>query len=155
MAGAEKLLGSGDMLYLSGDAAKPKRIQGPFVSDKEIKKIVNYLVEEYKDADLEKLEEPIENIFDDKKLQESFDSDFDGSIDDNLYEEARQLVIKINKASSSYLQRKLRVGYSRAARILDMLEERGVVGPADGAKPREVLIKEKEKDKIQENEEEF
>ncbi len=144
MAGAEKLLGNGDMLYLSGDAAKPKRIQGSFVSDKEIKKMVDYLVKEYKDADLEKLEEPVENIFDDKKSQESFDLDFDKDVDDNLYEEARHLVIKIGKASSSYLQRKLKIGYARAARILDMLEERGVVGPADGAKPREILIKEEE-----------
>lgn len=142
MAGAEKLLGDGDMLYLAGDTAKPKRIQSPFVSEKEVKRVVNYLAEEYKDVDMEELEEPIENILNDIKAQHSLALDFDEEIDDELYEEAKETVIKAKKASTSYLQRKLKIGYARAARLMDMLEERGVVGPADGAKPRNVLAKE-------------
>jgi len=156
MGGAEKLLGNGDMLYLAGDTAKPKRIQGPYISEKEIKCVVKYLSEEYKDVDMEELGEPIEEIFKDGKTQPSLD--FDEEIDDELYEEARETVIKAGKASTSYLQRKLRIGYARAARLIDMLEERSVVGPGDGAKPREVLIKDPEaenKDDYSENETEF
>ncbi|MBU2219077.1 DNA translocase FtsK [Patescibacteria group bacterium] len=156
MGGAEKLLGNGDMLYLAGDTAKPKRIQGPYISEKEIKRVVKYLDEEYKDVDMEELGEPIEEIFKDAKTQPSLD--FDEEIDDELYEEARETVIKAGKASTSYLQRKLRIGYARAARLIDMLEERSVVGPGDGAKPREVLIKDPEaenKDDYSENETEF
>ncbi|MBU2263574.1 DNA translocase FtsK [Patescibacteria group bacterium] len=156
MGGAEKLLGNGDMLYLAGDTAKPKRIQGPYISEKEIKRVVKYLDEEYKDVDMEELGEPIEEIFKDAKSQPSLD--FDEEIDDELYEEARETVIKAGKASTSYLQRKLRIGYARAARLIDMLEERSVVGPGDGAKPREVLIKDPEaenKDDYSENETEF
>lgn len=142
-AGAEKLLGNGDMLYLAGDTAKPRRIQGPFVSEKEVKRVVNYLAEEYKDIDLEDVEEPIETILSDIKTQSTFDLNFDDEeIDDELYQEAKETVIKAKKASTSYLQRKLKIGYARAARLMDMLEGRGVVGPADGAKPREVLLKE-------------
>ncbi len=135
MGGAEKLLGNGDMLYLAGDTAKPRRVQGAFVSDKEIKKLVKYLKDEYEDFDTGVLDAmPVES-------QNSFFSDDSEEVDDNLYEEARELVIQAQKASSSYLQRRLRVGYARAARLLDMLEERGVVGPGEGAKPREVNIK--------------
>jgi S-DNA-T family DNA segregation ATPase FtsK/SpoIIIE len=147
MAGAEKLLGSGDMLYLASDTAKPRRIQGPFISEKEIKKVVKYLAEQYKDVDLEELDEPIENIINDNKGQGqgAFNLDFeedDNSMDDELYEEARETVIKAGKASSSYLQRRFKIGYARAARLIDILEEKGVVSAGDGAKPREVLIKE-------------
>lgn len=153
MAGAEKLLGSGDMLFLAGDSAKPKRIQGPFITEKETKNIVEYLAKQYKDIDLEDLSvEQINNIAADPnsettKVQSSFNIDLtednnSDDIDDDLYEEARETIMKTNRASTSYLQRKLRIGYARAARLIDMLEERGVVGPSDGAKPREVLIRE-------------
>ncbi len=136
MAGAEKLLGNGDMLYLAGDVAKPRRVQGAFVSDKETKHLVNYLIKEYEDVDKDELDiMPVatENgsIFEDS-------ADY---VDDELYEEAKELIIQTGKASSSYLQRRLKVGYARAARLLDILEERGVVGPGEGAKPREVYIK--------------
>ncbi len=129
MAGAEKLLGNGDMLYLAGDVAKPRRVQGAFVSDKEIKRLVNYLADEYEDADTEELEimpPEVENgsLFDDNSED----------VDDELYKEARELIIQAQKASSSYLQRRLKIGYARAARLLDILEERGVVGPGEGAK---------------------
>lgn len=149
MSGAEKLLGKGDMLYLASDTAKPKRIQGPFISEKEVKKVVKYLADEYKDVDTEELadeeemESSLEEALSASKSQSSLEFDLDDmdEDDDELYEEAREAVIRAGKASSSYLQRKLKVGYARAARLMDMLEERGVVGPADGAKPREVLIK--------------
>jgi S-DNA-T family DNA segregation ATPase FtsK/SpoIIIE len=139
MAGADKLLGNGDMLYLAGDTSKPKRVQGAFVSEKEIKRLVKYLADEYEDIDKGELEispNEIENtsLFEDETEE----------IDDELYEEAKELVIQAQKASSSYLQRRLKVGYARAARLIDILEERGVVGPGEGAKPREVFIKPEE-----------
>lgn len=155
MSGAEKLLGKGDMLYLAGDTAKPKRIQGPFISEKEVKRVVKYLAESAaadSDTDMEELpageagpDEEIGRELNRTKEQSPLDLDFDeGDDDDELYEDARETVIKAGKASSSYLQRRLKVGYARAARLLDMLEERGVVGPGQGAKPREVFIKEGE-----------
>lgn len=142
MAGAEKLLGNGDMLYLAGDTAKPRRIQGPYISEQEVKKVVNYLADQYKNTDFDDIDSPPEIIGDDKKSQSAFEVNFEDAEDlnDDLYEEARQTVIEAGKASVSFLQRKLKVGYSRAARIVDMLEEKGVVGPADGSKPRQVLI---------------
>ncbi len=149
MAGAEKLLGNGDLLFLAGDTGKPKRIQSPFISEKEIKKVVKYLTDEYKDTDLESLEdmqeqqEQIEN----GNGNEANDYNSDKN-DDELYEEARKLVIRAKKASTSYLQRKFKIGYARAARLMDILEERGIVGPGEGAKPREVLIKEEENEVI-------
>ncbi|MFA4890665.1 MAG: DNA translocase FtsK 4TM domain-containing protein [Candidatus Paceibacterota bacterium] len=149
MSGAEKLLGNGDMLYLANDTAKPRRIQGPFISEKEIKKVVKYLAEQYKDVDLEEIDDieaalPIGSSASKSEGQGSFSLDFDDNspMDDELYEEAREMVIKTGKASSSYLQRRFKIGYARAARLLDILEERGVVSAGEGAKPREVLIKE-------------
>jgi len=138
MAGAEKLLGNGDMLFLSGETSKPMRIQGSFVSEQEVKRVVKYLEEEYGEEHGEEI-----NFSKDGNNQESILNSVsfeDGDDDDDLYEEARSLVIEAKKASTSYLQRRLKVGYARAARLMDMLEERGVVGPADGAKPRDVLV---------------
>ncbi|MDP2669070.1 MAG: DNA translocase FtsK [bacterium] len=140
MSGAEKLLGNGDMLFLAGDVSKPRRIQGGFISEKEVKKVTAYLKEKAGDFDLEPVDMDI-------KLPVGGDpnapSDFleDGEVDDELYEEAKKLVIEAGKASTSYLQRRLRIGYARAASIIDMLEERGVVGAGEGAKPRDVLMK--------------
>lgn len=134
MAGAEKLLGAGDMLFLSNDMAKPIRIQGGFISEDEVKKVVNYLKKNYDQEDFEELE--LTGVIEDGG---SGNAGFDDDEEDELYEEAREIIIKAGKGSTSYLQRKLRVGYARAARLMDMLEERGVVGPADGSKPREVL----------------
>jgi DNA segregation ATPase FtsK/SpoIIIE, S-DNA-T family len=138
-AGAEKLLGAGDMLYLSGEMSKPKRIQSAFISEKEVKEVVKYLREAYADELQDEINFTTENtsnaifsasIGDD---EDSFDGD-----DDDLYEEARAVVLSTKKASTSFLQRKLRIGYARAARLIDILEERGVVGPGSGAKPRDV-----------------
>ena len=137
MAGAEKLLGNGDMLFLSGDSSKPKRIQGTFVSDKEVKRVAEFLSQQ---AEPE-FEDNVTGI---QGFKNNFFKDSDSTIDDDLYEEAKKVVIQAGKASASLLQRRLRIGYARAARLLDFLEEQGVVGPADGAKPRNVLIKEGE-----------
>jgi S-DNA-T family DNA segregation ATPase FtsK/SpoIIIE len=139
MAGAEKLLGRGDMLFLSAETPKPKRIQGAYVSEKEVQKVVEYLSLRYKKERVDSLEE--------KLAEESGEVDFfeEGEdLEDPLYEEAKRIVIEAKKASASLLQRRLKVGYARAARLLDILEKRGVVGPPRGAKPREVYIKEEE-----------
>ncbi len=137
MGGAEKLLGAGDMLYISGEMSKPIRIQSAYISEVEVKNVVKFLRNEYGDAVPEEITltaTPGNNSL----FESSFDDDgFED--DDELYEEAREIVIETGKASSSYLQRRLKVGYARAARLLDMLEEKGVVGPGEGSKPREVL----------------
>jgi len=143
MAGAERLLGRGDMLYLAGDTFKPKRIQGIFISESEVQKIVKYIIENNKnyEAIIEEamdFEKELEKQMQEISLNESVGSDFEM---DELYPEAYKLVVSSGKASASFLQRRLRVGYARAARLLDLLEERGVIGPGEGAKPREVLIK--------------
>ncbi|MBU3901593.1 cell division protein FtsK, partial [Patescibacteria group bacterium] len=133
-AGADKLLGNGDMLFLSGDVAKPRRVQGTFVSDKEVKKVVEFLAKQ-------NIPEYADDITRARTAQGAiFGGGTDSFGDDDLYNEAKGVVIQSGKASASLLQRRLRVGYARAARLLDMLEENGVVGPGDGAKPREVLV---------------
>ncbi|MSU44563.1 DNA translocase FtsK [Candidatus Nomurabacteria bacterium] len=139
--GAEKLLGAGDMLYSSGDA-QPERLQSAFISEIEVKKVVSYLANAYKDEISEEVVLTSGSISVDKSIFESTLEDEDASEDDDeLYEEARLCVIEAGRASTSYLQRKLKLGYARAARLMDRLEERGVIGPGDGAKPREVLEK--------------
>ena len=138
-AGAEKLLGSGDMLYSDGDG-QPKRLQSAFISETEVKNVVKYLADSYRDE----LGDTIElegGISADKTIFESSFEDTSGDNGDDLYEDARQIVIETQKASTSFLQRKLGVGYARAARLIDMLEERGVVGAGNGSKPRDVLEK--------------
>lgn len=137
MAGAEKLLGNGDMLFLAGDTAKPRRIQGGYVSEQEVKRVVDFLREESVAPGYE--EGILETKLDEGGRGNGELGDDDG--DDPLYGEARALVIDAGKASASYLQRRLRVGYARAARLLDILEQEGVIGPGEGAKPREVLVK--------------
>lgn len=135
--GAEKLLGRGDMLYQSSDSPKPVRLQSAYVSEEEIKEVVNYLKEQ--DA------HELDTINFDEQSNSSNDSVFNAMIgggddaDDELYQDAKVAVIEHGKASTSYIQRKLRVGYSRAARLMDLLEENGVIGPQDGSKPREIL----------------
>ena len=143
MAGAEKLLGHGDMLYLAGDTGKPRRIQGPYISEQEVKKVVDYIADQYKNVDFEDMGPALEQSGGNAKTQGALEINFDeveDELDDELYEEARQTVIEAGKASTSYLQRKLKIGYARAARLVDMLEERGVVGQGEGAKARQVLI---------------
>lgn len=146
-AGAEKLLGQGDMLYMAAEASKPKRIQGVFVSEAEVTRITKYIIEnneEYsaENAEKENFEEELQQSFTIAQSgggMENFGS-FD-SAGDELYSEAYKVVVESQKASASFLQRRLRVGYARAARLLDLLENKGVIGPGDGAKPRDVLMK--------------
>jgi S-DNA-T family DNA segregation ATPase FtsK/SpoIIIE len=132
--GAEKLLGAGDMLYLSGEMSKPIRLQSSFISETEVKNVVSYLAEQYKDELMDEISFDTDN----SGGKALFSTALDSGDDDDLYEDARMAVMEAGRASASYLQRKLKVGYARAARLLDMLEERGVIGPGDGAKPRDV-----------------
>ncbi len=142
--GAEKLLGRGDMLFVTAELSKPKRLQGAFVSDNEIKKIVRYIKENGGEADY------VEGVTDRQKVSGIAGVGMDGESgdDDELLEEAKELIINSGKASASFLQRRLSIGYARAARILDILEEQGVVGPSQGAKPREILITKEQYDNM-------
>jgi len=138
--GAEKLLGRGDMLYIPPDQAKPTRIQGVFVSDKEVKQLTQFLSNV--ETPIEYTDEVVENA--DKVRSDGKVLPTGSSNNDSLFNDALQLVCSADKASASMLQRKLSIGYARAARILDQLHDAGVVGTAEGSKPREVLIKKPE-----------
>ncbi len=135
-SGAEKLLGRGDMLFSTAELSKPKRIQGAYVDDSEILAIVNYIKEKYGSA------EYLEGIVERQKVNGIGGVGLDGVMgdEDELLEEAKEIILSSQKASTSFLQRRLRIGYSRAASILDMLEENGFVGPSNGAKAREILV---------------
>jgi S-DNA-T family DNA segregation ATPase FtsK/SpoIIIE len=127
MAGAEKLLGRGDMLYSNMSIAKPIRVQGCFLDDGEVKNIVEFWKEQ---ANPEYLEIP----------QGNFEVVQNEEPEDELFYKAVQIIIDSNTASVSYLQRRLKIGYTRAARLMDTMEEKGVVGRSEGAKPREILM---------------
>jgi S-DNA-T family DNA segregation ATPase FtsK/SpoIIIE len=180
MAGAEKLLVKGDMLYKTGEMSKPVRVQSAFIYEEDVKKVVKFIKNAYKnelgDTQLdfsdpnskraEEVEEDVspaddldlvdgvqasnnqeeENFDEETKQENNFGIDFEAMEEDealdNLFEAAKAEVIASGKASTSYLQRKLSIGYSRAAKIIDQLEERGIIGPANGSKPREVLVRE-------------
>ena len=132
MTGAEKLLGKGDMLFLPMGENVPIRIQGSYVSDEEIKRVVDFVKRGKKPVYDEKLT--------DLETPSKVNEDFSGE-DDPLYNEIVEFAIKTGRVSASLLQRKYRLGYNRAARIVDLLEERGIIGPQNGSKPREVLVK--------------
>jgi len=141
--GAEKLLGNGDLLYMETGPNGIRRLQGVFVSESEVKRVVKFI----KNQKIERGEESIGEDITKAEGHDSHDkvnfSEFShgsGDMEDSLCEEAKRVVSEAGKASASLLQRRLRVGYARAARLLDILEEQGVVGPSDGAKPREVYI---------------
>ncbi|MFC1662618.1 DNA translocase FtsK [Patescibacteria group bacterium] len=135
--GAEKLLGRGDMLFVSSDMSKPKRLQGAFVSDKEIERVVKMLKGEGRpNYDMEVTTKPVP----------APPGTIDDLDEDELLGDAQEVIMQAGKASASLLQRRLRIGYARAARILDLLEERGIIGPGEGAKPREILISTTERD---------
>lgn len=134
-AGAEKLLGAGDMLYLSGEMGKPVRLQSAYISEQEVKKVTDFIAKN-NEASL-----PVDVAAPLPQNQSGLGGTIgeDDNVDDDLYETARDAVREAGKASTSYLQRKLRIGYSRAARLMDILEEKGVIGPQDGSKPRDVI----------------
>lgn len=132
-SGAEKLLGRGDMLFTSPELSKPRRIQGAFVSDDEIKRVVDYLKSESEGPDYD------ETITEKQRSATVF-SGGDNMDNDPLIPEAKEVIAQAGKASASLLQRRLKVGYARAARLLDLLEAEGFIGPGDGAKPREILM---------------
>ena len=129
MVGAEKLLGRGDMLFLPVGMSKPIRVQGAFLSDAEVEAVVQFARDQ---AQAEYKEDLVPEI------EES--SADDGDDLDELYDQAVQIVLEAKQASVSLLQRRMRVGYTRAARLIDQMEARGVVGPYEGSKPREVLM---------------
>ena len=133
--GAEKLLGRGDMLYIPPDQAKPTRIQGTFVSEPEIQKLIDFL---RKSGATPAYTEEVTKMAVGQKIRGVF-----GEMEekDEFFEEAVRTICNYDRASASLLQRRLKIGYARAARILDQLEQRGIVGPAEGSKPREVLVK--------------
>lgn len=133
--GAEKLLGRGDMLFQTSDMASPKRIQGAFLSDEEISRVIEFLKSKYEPAE-----------YDPSVIEKtrsgggtSFSGGSSGEDADELLPEAKEEILRAGKASASLLQRRLKVGYARAARLLDLLEQEGFIGPGDGAKPREIL----------------
>lgn len=132
-SGAEKLLGKGDMLYLGNDLGKPKRVQGVLVTDKEVDKITSFL----KNESMPQYDESILSYHSANSIS---GSSGELQAEDELYNDAKEVVVMAGKGSASLLQRRLRIGYARAARLLDILEEEGVIGPAEGAKPRDVLI---------------
>jgi S-DNA-T family DNA segregation ATPase FtsK/SpoIIIE len=137
--GAEKLLGAGDMLYLGGEMSKPVRLQSAYISENEVKKVVKFLIDQYRDQ----INDEISLTTPEVGSSAAFDSmGLDGDSledEDELYEAARECVMEAGKASTSYIQRKLGVGYSRAAKLMDLLEQKGVIGAANGSKPREII----------------
>ncbi|MDQ0230472.1 FtsK/SpoIIIE family DNA translocase [Metabacillus malikii] len=136
MGGAEKLLGRGDMLFLPVGASKPVRVQGAFLSDDEVEKTVDFVISQQKAQ------------YQEEMMPTEITEDSPSEVQDDLYDDAVQLVIDMQTASVSLLQRRFRVGYTRAARLIDAMEERGVVGPYEGSKPREVLIAKNSQDEL-------
>lgn len=141
--GAEKLLGRGDMLYVPPDQAKPTRIQGTFVSDQDVKRLVNFI--KSKGIPVEYTSEVIEQAVNIKGRGGSVTvNSTGGDVRDELFDQAVKVVCQHDRASASLIQRRLQVGFNRAARLLEQLEEAHVVGPADGSKPRDVLVRDAE-----------
>ena len=136
MSGAEKLLGQGDMLLSTSELSKPKRIQGAYVTDDEINDVINYIKEKSGEP------EYLDGVTDRQKVGGVAGVGMDGNYgdEDELMEQAKEIIMAAGRASTSLLQRRLSIGYGRAAKILDMLEEHGFIGPSNGSKPREVLV---------------
>jgi S-DNA-T family DNA segregation ATPase FtsK/SpoIIIE len=153
--GAEKLLGKGDMLFYPVGSPKPLRVQGCWVSDVEIKEVVNYIIGdqvcEYSQEISEEIEKHVVESKGKKSISAEGDDDTEG---DEMIPQAMEVVVEAGLASTSLLQRKLKLGYARAARIVDQLEERGIVGPFEGAKPRKVLISKQQYEEMRMNQSE-
>ncbi|KKP69010.1 MAG: cell division FtsK/SpoIIIE [Candidatus Moranbacteria bacterium GW2011_GWE1_35_17] len=150
MRGAENLLGKGDLLFLSSESPKPRRLQNSFVSENEVKRVVEYIIDQadrvYKKDEDDDIEEELLGDANGKNIaagnnfgQVDFSIPQDNEDEDAIYDEVKEFVLKLGKASASLLQRRFRIGYNRAARLIDSLENDGIVGGADGSKPREVL----------------
>ena len=135
MVGAEKLLGKGDMLFLPLGENTPLRVQGTYISEDEISNVVNYTIAQQKAHYDNTL------LMDDEEMNATSMVDSKDATEEPLYNEIVEFVVTQGKASASLLQRRFRLGYNRAARAIDLLEERGIVGPSNGSKPREVLVK--------------
>lgn len=155
--GAEKLVGNGDMLYKGADSSSPRRLQGVYVSEAEVKKVIDFIKRQAKSIGAYDIDEDFDSSDSEAGREAALSQgittvDFDNvattgsSIGDDrtdqdpMYEEAKKIVIEAKKASTSYIQRRLRVGYSRAARLVDELEDNGIISPADGSKPRTILV---------------
>ena len=139
--GAEKLLGRGDMLYSPIGASKPLRVQGCFISDEEVEELCEYIKNQGESQYSDEIQKEIENKAAQEKGSSPFTDDGDaGEALDPLFDKAVEVVLENGRASTSFLQRKLSVGYSRGSKIMDQLEEKHIIGPQDGAKPREILI---------------
>ena len=134
--GAEKLLGNGDMLFLGGEFTKPKRIQGAFVAEKDVKSVTDFL----KSEGPAHYDETITDYREVAGIKSNRRGGSFSSESDELFGEAKKLVVESGTASASFLQRRMKVGYARAARLLDLMEEQGIVGPSQGAKPRDILV---------------
>ncbi|PLR94779.1 DNA translocase FtsK [Bacillus sp. T33-2] len=134
MGGAEKLLGRGDMLFLPVGASKPVRVQGAFLSDEEVEEVVDFVIGQQKAQ------------YQEEMIPEDA-PELTGEVDDDLYEEAVDLIVEMQTASVSMLQRRFRIGYTRAARLIDEMETRGIVGPYEGSKPRSVLVAKTDEEK--------
>ncbi|MBI4050558.1 MAG: DNA translocase FtsK 4TM domain-containing protein [Candidatus Doudnabacteria bacterium] len=134
VAGAEKLLGAGDMLYVTAELGKPKRIQGTYISEREVRVAVDFVNKQAGDVEYS------EEILEKQKVGPVLPGFEEEDVDDDMLSQAVEVVRQAGKASASLLQRRLRIGYARAARLLDLMEEKGIIGPADGAKPRDVFI---------------
>jgi len=137
MPGAEKLLGKGDMLFLPPDQAKPRRIQGPFITEKEASQLVKFIRSQ--GPEVHYTEEITEGSKESVGIPGGFNIHGTASDRDPFFNQAIQIISSFDKASASLLQRRLKIGYARAARLLDELESAGLVSPAEGSKPREVM----------------
>ena len=142
MGGAEKLLGKGDMLFLPMGENTPQRVQGTFISEEEINAVVNHTISQQK----ARYDETLTMDEEEMGATTMVDSGTNDDYDEPLYNDIVEFVVTQGKASASLLQRRFRLGYNRAARAIDILEERGIVGPNNGSKPREVLVKVENKD---------
>ena len=131
--GAEKLLGRGDMLYVPAGSSKPTRVQGAFLSDEEVERIVDHCIEQQQAS------------YQEEMIPEET-NEVTEEVDDELYEDAVQMILEMQSASVSMLQRRFRIGYTRAARLIDAMEARGIVGPYEGSKPRSVLVSNQEEE---------
>ncbi len=152
--GAEKLLGKGDMLFLPMGESSAERIQGAYISDDEIKRIIDYTVGQQK-AEFDEALMNLDSVdTTDKSASQKEDMAQEEEYDDPLYNDIVEFVIQTQKASASLLQRRFKLGYNRAARIVDLLEERGIIGPQNGSKPREVLVKLESSESAEEYDEE-